>query len=1648
MKRFLTILFAAVCLLGTATADSDVYSYNELVQGYTGEVTLSYWPSSSSPLYSAADVYSHMGLITSESTNAEDIKYWTANHNMGENTEPKWTKNYYGTSWQLTFTDIYTYFGAPGTADITGIAVIMHDGQGSSATYEMNKYGDYFIIPIKKPTSCTYTVLMKDAAGDGWDGGALHIWDAGYRTNVTMYSGSSQPYVLEAHGGTPTCTWTSGSWDYEVGFDFIAAGGKVIYSQESGSSVATPFTPSDPCSAEEGDYTLKNLKATSAGINQLEFAWDANSKFSHYVVRIYDPDGVFFVSDYTDENKILFNLGEATKSGKYKVQVYGMDDSYSEFGGGVSLEFDFEPKALGSSTIRLLIPSDSELDVTKDVMFAWYGDDEVRHPAKMTQESGSRWWSVTTDIALSKFYYEFYIQTEEKKRQELSSGGYVMVNALCKEAGGFYYESTDGDGVVHRRYSLYDAACDAKDHNYNIASTTTKVEDGKFIITIVPAKDQADYYSINLYSGEHVDVAYGSFDDGKLTWEWMNTTADVKLTSWEINAHVWDDEHMMIFDVGTMYVEKKEVEVPNPYIIKNLTVTKAEENRYTLSWDAFDNAKSFNINVTAPSPSYILEGRHEVGKDIKKVGDKFQITTDPVISAGTCSYYIDVYDEKDNDRAYIYGDFDVASVDDIGDAAFNVLIPEDACYDVSNGVWFCWSFASEPDKWVQATKASDSHWYSANLGTVNASSFKITVGNNTEANWSLADKIELNPATGKNSKYELYWDYENSVWALAKANEDTKDHNYIPQDVEIVPNTTTGELAIKLTVVDKLAEYWVGLVKKGESSVSYTYNLRPEESETTTLNFVVNPRATEEVEIEKVQVHALNEYGDMYTSCTKLEKSVSFKIPRNPAFPTGLNVEKNEDNSLTFSWNGNDGVQYYSVEVRYEGEYQMGMYVYPEFTPAKDGKHSILYKDILGDGKYKFTVTAYDLEYYYCGSPEIEYTMSGSKALGDVKMRLLVPSDNNMDISAGLWLCYWFVGEDRVTNGRFVEMTEKEAGSHWYEGTFNEATQSSFRYVYVNANTWTGSPSFTYPTGLNTDTEICDELMFKPDYAYIWETQRVACDAKDHNYIIDKVEIDNSKPGQATFTITPKKDIAPSYSISYCKHGTGSYEFLCEWENSNTVTVLFTNSKDEKYDFQIYAHNVIGYYGADPFECTEDIKANGNVPTDLKATVAKDGVTTTFEWKKVGEDVAWFGIEVRDYYYDSIQLDVKKITGEQYVAQFILPSYHGWKLAAYNSAGEVLAVVDGPSFEITGADLRPYYLNVAVNGKKATFAWEAPMAVPACYYEIWDDYDIVASDVVTGKNGQYTATFQLDKDTLSAFSWTVRAVAADKTPISVRAYGDNFYIQGSTSDVKPAVEYTLNISAEVGGIVNNAVNGKWAKDAKVTLRATPFSSWEFDQWSDGDKNAVRKITMDKDYDLTAKFKTTATFKLEISAGEHGSVNTEVNNTYKGGEKVTIKATPDKGYAFGAWSDGNTQATREIIIVEDLELTAYFVVQKKFTLSVILEPGDEAGKVLFDDVEESGNSVTVTEGKIVTLKAVPASGYKFVRFEDNGAKITEKEYDVKVTKNINITAVFEKNSEAIENVSASGASAEKIFHEGHIYILRDGNIYTITGSKVK
>jgi hypothetical protein len=128
--------------------------------------------------------------------------------------------------------------------------------------------------------------------------------------------------------------------------------------------------------------------------------------------------------------------------------------------------------------------------------------------------------------------------------------------------------------------------------------------------------------------------------------------------------------------------------------------------------------------------------------------------------------------------------------------------------------------------------------------------------------------------------------------------------------------------------------------------------------------------------------------------------------------------------------------------------------------------------------------------------------------------------------------------------------------------------------------------------------------------------------------------------------------------------------------------------------------------------------------------------------------------------------------------------------------------------------------------------------------------------------------------------------------------------------------YTVTLTAE-NGTVTGA--GEYNHGTEVMLTAIPNEGYHFVKWSDGVTDATRTITVTDNVTLAAEFAINV-YKVTLTA-ENGTVTGA--GEYNHGTEVTLTATPDKGYEFVQWSDGDTCAVRKIVVIEDIELIAEF-----------------------------------------------------------------------------------------------------------------------------
>lgn len=256
----------------------------------------------------------------------------------------------------------------------------------------------------------------------------------------------------------------------------------------------------------------------------------------------------------------------------------------------------------------------------------------------------------------------------------------------------------------------------------------------------------------------------------------------------------------------------------------------------------------------------------------------------------------------------------------------------------------------------------------------------------------------------------------------------------------------------------------------------------------------------------------------------------------------------------------------------------------------------------------------------------------------------------------------------------------------------------------------------------------------------------------------------------------------------------------------------------------------------------------------------------------------------------------------------------------------------------------------------------------------------------------------------------------------------------ATEPIQQFVVRVLSENTELGEV--NQVSGTYNEGDRITIIATPKQFSVFTQWSDGDKQPTRVITVTSDTVLIASFDYKK-ITLTITASEGGTVNdTTANGTYLYGTYVFISATPDEHYQFIRWSDGDTNNNRQIQLTEDTELTAIFSLQQ-YLVTFLNADGSyiESHNYNYGDMPECSERPTLEDDE----------QFHYV-FTGWAPQITI------VTANAVYTAVYDKvpkEPQGVEDVfSTTEDDTRKIIYNSQFYIIKNARIYNAQGQLVK
>ena len=144
----------------------------------------------------------------------------------------------------------------------------------------------------------------------------------------------------------------------------------------------------------------------------------------------------------------------------------------------------------------------------------------------------------------------------------------------------------------------------------------------------------------------------------------------------------------------------------------------------------------------------------------------------------------------------------------------------------------------------------------------------------------------------------------------------------------------------------------------------------------------------------------------------------------------------------------------------------------------------------------------------------------------------------------------------------------------------------------------------------------------------------------------------------------------------------------------------------------------------------------------------------------------------------------------------------------------------------------------------------------------------------------------------------------------------------------PIVKYTITLSAGEGGTVSTS-GGEYEAGQTVSVTATPQGEYLFKDWSDGNTDATRTITVSSNTTLTANFEKKK-YPLTVNIEGEGEVIEEIVNAgrttdYDSGTTVKLTAVPSEGWEFVGWTGAveSTELEVQLLVSEAKTLSATF-----------------------------------------------------------------------------------------------------------------------------
>ncbi len=450
--------------------------------------------------------------------------------------------------------------------------------------------------------------------------------------------------------------------------------------------------------------------------------------------------------------------------------------------------------------------------------------------------------------------------------------------------------------------------------------------------------------------------------------------------------------------------------------------------------------------------------------------------------------------------------------------------------------------------------------------------------------------------------------------------------------------------------------------------------------------------------------------------------------------------------------------------------------------------------------------------------------------------------------------------------------------------------------------------------------------------------------------------------GNATYTATFEAD-APSvnyYSVSVAtadaSMGSVSSTHSGSVEESTSVTVTATAATGHSFTAWKEGSTQVSTSAAYTFSVTRNISLTAHFAVNSYTVTATSANTTMGTVSGGGS-----------YDYNSTAtLTATAATGHHFV-QWQDGNTQNPRTVTVTGDATYTATFAPNSYTVTATSANNTMGSVSGGGSYDYNSTATLTATPASGYHFvqWQDGNTQNPRTVTVTgDATYTATFEANAPSVNYYNVSVSSADAtmgsvgsthsgsveEGTSITVTATaatGHSFVAwTDGTAQVSTANPYTFTLTGDISLTATFAANsytltvvssdntmgtvsggGTYDYGATATLTATAHAGYHFVEWQDGNTQNPRTVTVTGDTTYTAIFEANATpvqqYIIAVGSNDDAMGTVSGSGTYDEGTVVTLTATPNAGYRFVRWDDGNTDNPRTVTVTADASYTAIF-----------------------------------------------------------------------------------------------------------------------------